>query len=248
MYIHTYIHMYMHTHTYIHTYINTYIHMHIHKHIHTYVHTYTHPYVHTYIHTHTHTYKHTYIYMYIHTYTHTYVHIYIHIHTYIHTYTHTYKHTYIYTYICTYIRTNIHTYIHTYVHTYIPSYGAPVWIEAMKHQHNRQKLKRVQRLINLRMARAFRTTSGDALCILTGMKPIIIKIEEIVKQHEFKGRQPQREYHLDYEVEYRHWPHPATAVTIKEIDAPEESTIAAYTDGSKSEKGVGAGGSDILWK
>ena len=121
------------------------------------------------------------------------------------------------------------------------SYGAPVWIEAMKHQHNRQKLKRVQRLINLRMARAFRTTSGDALCILTGMKPIIIKIEETVKQHEFKGRQPQWEDHLDHEVEHRHWPHPATAVTIKEIDTPEESTIAAYTDGSKSEEGVGAG-------
>ena len=126
------------------------------------------------------------------------------------------------------------------------SYGAPVWIEAMKHYHNRQKLKRVQRLINLRMARAFRTTSGDALCILTGMKPIIIKIEETVKQHEFKGRQPQQEDHLDHEVEYRHWPHPATAVTIIEIDTPEESTIAAYTDGSKSE-GVGAGVVSSMW-
>ena len=79
------------------------------------------------------------------------------------------------------------------------SYGAPVWIEAMKYQHNWQKLKRV-RLINLRMARAFRTTSGDALCILTGMKPIIIKIEEIVKQHELKERQLQRETYLDHEV------------------------------------------------
>jgi len=86
------------------------------------------------------------------------------------------------------------------------SYGAPVWLEAMKHQHNRHKLKSVHRLINLRMARAFRTTSGDALCILTGMKPIIIKIEEIVKQHEFKERQPNREEYLDHEVEYRHWP------------------------------------------
>ena len=121
------------------------------------------------------------------------------------------------------------------------SYGAPVWIEAMRHQHNRQKLKRVQRLINLRMARAFCTTSGEAVCILTGMKPIIIKIEEIVKQHEFKEWQPHREEYLDHDVEYRHWPHPATAVTIKEIDTPEESTISAYTDGSKSEEGVGAG-------
>ena len=81
----------------------------------------------------------------------------------------------------------------------------------------------------------FRTTSGEALCILTGMKTIIIKIEEIVKQHEFKERQPHREEYLDHEVEYRHWPHPATAVTIKEIDTPEESTVSAYTDGSKPE-------------
>ena len=92
------------------------------------------------------------------------------------------------------------------------TYGAPIWIEAMKHQHNMQKYKRVQRLINLRMARAHRTTSGEALCILTAMKPIIIKIEEIVKQYIFKERQHQRDFYLDHEVEYRHWPHPATAV------------------------------------
>jgi hypothetical protein len=96
-------------------------------------------------------------------------------------------------------------------------YGAPVWTEAMKHQHNMQKYKRVQRLINLRMARAYRTTSGEALCILTGMKPIIIKIEETVKQYESKERQHQRDLYLDHEVEHRHWPHPATAVSIREI-------------------------------
>ena len=61
------------------------------------------------------------------------------------------------------------------------SYGAPVWFEAMKHAHNRQKYVRVQRLINLRMARAYRTTSSEALCILTGMTPIILKLEAVVK-------------------------------------------------------------------
>jgi hypothetical protein len=35
------------------------------------------------------------------------------------------------------------------------TYGAPVWIETMKYEHNRQKYIRVQRLINLRMARAY---------------------------------------------------------------------------------------------
>ena len=67
------------------------------------------------------------------------------------------------------------------------------------------------------------------------------RTEEIVKQYRFKERQHQRDLYLDHEVEYRHWPHPATAVSIKEIETTEESTISAYTDGSKSEEGVGSG-------
>lgn len=68
-----------------------------------------------------------------------------------------------------------------------------------------------------------------------------IKIEEIVKQYGFKERQHQLDSNRDHEVEYRYWPHPATAVSIKEIETNEEPTISAYTDGSKSEEGVGAG-------
>jgi hypothetical protein len=60
-------------------------------------------------------------------------------------------------------------------------YGAPVWIDAMKYEHNKQKYIRVQRLINLLTAKAFRTTSSEALCVLTGITPIIIKTEEAVK-------------------------------------------------------------------
>jgi hypothetical protein len=54
-------------------------------------------------------------------------------------------------------------------------YGAPVWIEVMKYTYNRQKYIRVQRLMNIRMAKVFHTTSSEALCIMTGMTPIIIK-------------------------------------------------------------------------
>jgi len=61
-------------------------------------------------------------------------------------------------------------------------YGAPVWIDAMKYEHNRQKYIRVQRLINIRMAKAYRTTSSEALCALTGITPIIIRTEVAVKQ------------------------------------------------------------------
>jgi ribonuclease HI len=72
------------------------------------------------------------------------------------------------------------------------------------------------------------------------MKPITIKIEEIVKQYEFKIRQHQDLY-LDHKVQHCHWPHPAAAVPIHEIETTEESTISAYTDASKSEEGIGTG-------
>jgi ribosomal protein L5 len=42
--------------------------------------------------------------------------------------------------------------------------------------------------MNIRMAKAFRTTSSEALCILTGMNPIIIKTEEAVKQYIIRKR------------------------------------------------------------
>jgi len=113
------------------------------------------------------------------------------------------------------------------------SYGAPVWFEAMKYGHNRQKCVRVQRLINLRMARAYRTTSSEGLCILTGMTPIIPKLVEIVKQYSFREKQQYQDINIDHDVEYRLWPHPARAATITEIETHEEATISACIDGSK---------------
>ena len=83
------------------------------------------------------------------------------------------------------------------------TYGAPVWIEAMRYEHNRLKYVRVQRLINLRMARAYRTTSSEALCVLTGMTPIILKLEETVKRYTFKEKPNQQEINLDYNMEHR---------------------------------------------
>ena len=57
------------------------------------------------------------------------------------------------------------------------TYGVPVWIDAMKYEHHGRKCIRVQRVINIRMAEAYRTTSRLGLCILTEMTPIIIKME-----------------------------------------------------------------------
>ena len=60
-------------------------------------------------------------------------------------------------------------------------YGAPVWIEGMKYEYNRQKYIKVQRLMKLRIAKAFCATSSEALCILAGFTPIVIKTEEAVE-------------------------------------------------------------------
>ena len=46
---------------------------------------------------------------------------------------------------------------------------------------------------------------------------------------------------MDLEVEFKNWPHPADAVIIEEVKSEEDTTIAAYTDGSKQDQGVGSG-------
>jgi len=42
----------------------------------------------------------------------------------------------------------------------LPLYGAPVWAEAMRFEYKRLKYIRVQRLMNIKTAKAYRTTSN----------------------------------------------------------------------------------------
>jgi hypothetical protein len=53
-------------------------------------------------------------------------------------------------------------------------YGGPVWIKAMRKENYKARLLRDQRLISIKMAKAYRTVSQEALCVLTGMMPIDI--------------------------------------------------------------------------
>ena len=69
------------------------------------------------------------------------------------------------------------------------------------------KLIRIRRLINLRIAKAYRTVSKEALCVINGIIPINIKIEETGKFYEItKGIGTQ----YDREMEMEKWNHPAT--------------------------------------
>jgi hypothetical protein len=115
-------------------------------------------------------------------------------------------------------------------------YGAPVWIEALKKECNKTIYNRVQRLMNIKIAKPSRTTSNEALCTLTGLTPIVIKAEEAVKIYNIMRKSHAHE--IDHEVQPKDWLHPADSVRITE---QEEHAIQIFTDGSKSEYGVGAG-------
>jgi hypothetical protein len=53
-----------------------------------------------------------------------------------------------------------------------------VWTEVLKYKHNRLKCIRVQRLINIRIAKAYCTVSKEALFVLTGLISIDITTAE----------------------------------------------------------------------
>jgi hypothetical protein len=53
---------------------------------------------------------------------------------------------------------------------------------------------------------------------------------------------------LDNDVELKYWPHPADAVTIKEVADNKGASVQSYTDGSKYEQGVGSGAAIFIGK
>ena len=122
----------------------------------------------------------------------------------------------------------------------IIAYGAPVWIECIKKKHNAHKIKRVQRLINLKIARAYRTTSHEALCVLTGITPILIELENQANLY-YRTRENEKNKQYDAPVHYSQWNHPAKALEIIRKTEGQEYTVEIYTDGSKNSGGVGSG-------
>jgi hypothetical protein len=66
--------------------------------------------------------------------------------------------------------------------------------------------------MDIKIAKAYRTTSNEALCILTGTTPIEIEAEETAQLYRIKrDRQNQQ---LDHEVEPKDWTHPADTESV----------------------------------
>jgi hypothetical protein len=75
------------------------------------------------------------------------------------------------------------------------------------------------------------------MCIINGITPIHVKIDEIGRLYEIT-RGLGTEYNSGMEPE--NWTHPATHINITEGEEESLHPIQAYTDGSKSDLGVGA--------
>jgi hypothetical protein len=78
-------------------------------------------------------------------------------------------------------------------------------------------------------------------CVLTGLTPITIKLEEMAKLYQLTKGSPNKNVIVDNDMEVKHWQHPANAIARMFEDTDERSLIQIFTDGSKIEKGVGAG-------
>jgi hypothetical protein len=88
-------------------------------------------------------------------------------------------------------------------------YGAPIWKKAIEKVCYRLTLIRVQRLINIKITKAYRRVSNEALCILSGITPIAIKIEEAIQFYEISGGNTRDVALVDHNVGVKHWQHPA---------------------------------------
>jgi hypothetical protein len=92
-------------------------------------------------------------------------------------------------------------------------------------EYNRVKYIRVQRLMNIKIAKAFHTTSSEGLCILAGTTPIIIRMEETVKQYFLTKGKGALAQSIDLEVKYKNWPHPADVVAFIEVKEYDDKSI-----------------------
>ena len=98
----------------------------------------------------------------------------------------------------------------------------------------------MHRLINIKTAKAYRTLSYEASCIMAGVKPIRIVLEEKIQLYEVKHNLVRREQEFDLPLLVKDWPHPAMKVNISKVNKATKYPIEIFTDGSKINDKVGA--------
>ena len=66
------------------------------------------------------------------------------------------------------------------------TYGAEVWEEAAGKPKNKHMLQRVQRMFNIKIAKAYRTISFEASCLMASVPPIGLVKDEKASQYMIK--------------------------------------------------------------
>ena len=90
-------------------------------------------------------------------------------------------------------------------------------------------------MLNIKIAKAYRTLSFEASCVLAGIRPIRLAIEE--KARNYRATQNNE---FDAPLEVNQWSHPAEIPSLKaHIEIPL-TAINIFTDGSKIGGKVGA--------
>jgi hypothetical protein len=75
--------------------------------------------------------------------------------------------------------------------------------------------------------------SNEALCILTGLIPIDIKIAEAFQFYHLT-KDNKKEALVDCDMEVKYWQHSAETITFLTGNNEQTSTIQIFIDGSKS--------------
>ncbi|KAI2795584.1 hypothetical protein BLOT_016631 [Blomia tropicalis] len=128
------------------------------------------------------------------------------------------------------------------------TYGAEIWSEeALKRKYNVKALRQMQRGFLLRICRAYRTTSYEALCTLAATTPIELRLQELSEL----GMVKNTGKFFDTEIERKQLQtlHPATQIhkfvrlpnRRLEHHIPDWATSVCYTDGSRTETHTGSG-------
>ena len=86
--------------------------------------------------------------------------------------------------------------------------------------------------MNIKIAKAFRTLSYEASCVLTAVRPIRLAVEGKVRT--YKATHNNIEY--DVPLQVRYWPHPAEISLIRAPTEIPNNVINIFTDGSKTEE------------
>jgi hypothetical protein len=79
--------------------------------------------------------------------------------------------------------------------------------------------------MKIKIAKAFRTTSSEALCILAATTAIIIWTKEAAKQYFLRKGKGVLTQSIDLEAELKSWPHPADVAAFIEVKEYDDKTI-----------------------